>query len=686
MRTLFTILVVYLLSFSNVFSQPVTPGPYRLSALDSVKTSSMSWAEMMSDQSVNFYAVQDAFNQFWAGRTPDKGKGYKPFRRWEAMMIPRVYPTGERKVSDAEIMQRYKNFEALYAAPTNPNKSLTGTWTSLGANVAPSGSPSNQPGGNGRVNCIAFNPKNSNIMYVGAPSAGLWRSNNGGTAWSPVNDTFAVVGVSSVVINFQDTSIMYIATGDGDAGDTYTIGIMKSTNSGRSWHYTSFHPSVQSGYLIRKLVMHPTNPDIMWAATNGGILKTTDGWATYTVSTGIGGTYDIELKPGDPTVVYASTTTGFYKSTDSGETFTAVTLPTPPTSGFLRIAIAVSAAAPANVYVVCGRNDVSPYTNYAGFGGFYKSTNSGTSFTEVYDETTANHNLLGWSTSFSDTGGQSWYDLDITVNPGIADEIYIGGVNIIKSTNGGTNWTCNAYWMTGYGFAYCHADHHAFAWLPSSTTTLFNGNDGGIFKTTNNGTAWSDISNNLCLNQLWGMGISTTNSGLIMTGWQDNGLNKLLSGTWTHVRGGDGMEVMCTPGTDARLFGSYAYGDFYYSTNGGTSWSDITPSAAADGEWVTPIVMDPNSTTKIYSGYTTVYYNGNATPSTTNWTTKGTVGGTGNVIRMALAPSASTTTMYVIKSSGVYKTTNMTAGTPTWTDVTGNLPVSAASRVINHEV
>ncbi|HPS84562.1 MAG TPA: hypothetical protein PLA88_09610, partial [Bacteroidales bacterium] len=393
MKRVFTIAILFFLSFPHAFSQSASnpqTGSYRVSAFDSARIAEMSWAEMMSDQTINFYTVRDAFNNFWAGRTPDKGKGYKPFRRWEAMMTPRVYPTGERTVTDAEIMKRFTAFEQQYTAQKNPNKSLTGTWTSLGANTTPSGSPSNQPGGNGRVNCIAFNPLNTNIMFVGAPSAGLWRSNNGGTSWAPVNDTFAVVGVSSVAINYLDTSIMYIATGDGDAGDTYTVGIMKSTNSGQSWHYTSFKPSVQSGYLIRKIVMHPTNPDIMWAATNGGILKTTDGWATYTVATGIGGTFDIELKPGDPNTVYASTYTAFYKSTDGGATFTAVTLPTAPTNGFLRIAIAVSAAAPANVYVVCGRNDVSPYTNYGGFGGFYKSTDSGTSFTETYNETTAN--------------------------------------------------------------------------------------------------------------------------------------------------------------------------------------------------------------------------------------------------------------------------------------------------------
>ncbi|MGD9492894.1 MAG: PKD domain-containing protein [Bacteroidales bacterium] len=681
MRIIFTIVIVFIFSVTSVISQSLSgqaSESYKGALADSSRMANLSWAEMMSDQSINFYAVRDAFNQFWAGRTPGKGKGYKPFRRWEAMMAPRVYPTGQRLVTDAEIMKRFKEFEQQYSAQRNSGKSLTGTWSALGSNGAPSGSPSNQPGGTGRVNCIAFNPLNTNIMYIGAPSAGLWRSNNGGSSWNPVNDTFAVVGVSSVVINHLDTSVMYIATGDGDAGDTYTVGIMKSTNSGQSWHYTSFHPSVQSGYLIRKLVMHPTNPDIMWAATNGGILKTTDGWASYTVASGIGGTFDIELKPGDPSTLYASTYTAFYKSTDGGTTFTAVTLPTPPASGFLRIAIAVSAAAPNNVYVVCGRNDASPYTNYAGFGGFYTSTNSGGSFTETFNETSSNHNLLGWSPTFSDQGGQSWYDLDITVNPGNANEIYIGGVNIAKSTNGGANWSCNAYWMTGYGYPYSHADHHAFAWLPNSTSTLFNGNDGGIFKTTNNGSTWTDISGNLCINQLWGMGISTTNSNLIMTGWQDNGVNKLLSGAWTHIRGGDGMEVMCTPGNDSRVFGSYAYGDFYLSSNGGSTWSTITPSAAGDGEWVTPIVMDPNSTTKIYTGYTTVYYNGNATPSTTNWTTKGTVGGTGNIIRMALAPSASTTTMYVIKSSGVYKTTNLSNATPTWTDVTGNLPVSSA--------
>mgnify|MGYP001483019728 CR=1 FL=1 len=100
------------------------------------------------------------------------------------------------------------------------------------------------------------------IIYAGAPSGGLWRSNNSGGTWFPVNDTFAVVGISDVDINYLDTSIMYIATGDGDAGDTYSVGILKSTNSGKSWHTTSLNLSVDQTILRSIKMINPPDADI----------------------------------------------------------------------------------------------------------------------------------------------------------------------------------------------------------------------------------------------------------------------------------------------------------------------------------------------------------------------------------------------------------------------------------------
>ncbi|PLW91685.1 MAG: hypothetical protein C0592_14605, partial [Marinilabiliales bacterium] len=666
-------IVVMLIVFgigSSVFAQTIQKSSSYFQPGDSVNAS--TWLELRDNPDANFYEIKAAFEAYWTGRTAEKGKGYKIFRRWEAFMTPRVYPTGQRKLNNDEVIKQYYDFRDNYNAPFNPNKSASGTWTSLGPNSTPSGVWSGQPGGNGRINCIDFNPLDNNVMYAGAPSGGLWRSNNAGGTWYPVNDTFAVVGISDVAINYLDTYIMYIATGDGDAADTYSVGILKSTNSGKSWHTTSLNLAVDQYIVIRKILMHPTDPDIMWAATNAGVIKTTDGWTSFVNATGEGAVYDIELKPGDPNTVYAAGSS-FYKSTDGGLTFSTITLPSIPSGGFQRIAIGVSPANANYVYLMTGR------ASDQGFGGFFRSTNSGTSFTEVFNETSANHNLLGWQTNYSDAGGQAFYDLTIAVSPTDINTIFVGGVTLSKSTNGGSSWSMNAFWTNNQGYPYCHADHHALEWLPGSSTTLYDGNDGGVFRTTNTGSTWTDISNNLSIAQLWGMGISSTNPNVIQTGWQDNGMNYMNGASWTHNRGGDGCEALVTHGNDTRLFGSYPYGYFYYTTTGTFGSTNIAPNGqGGGGNWVTPIIMDPNSTT-VYSGYANVYRNTNGTPTSFNWSQRGTVGGTGNIIKMALAPSASTTTMYVIKTSGVYKCTNLTAGSPTWTDVTSNLPVGAAS-------
>jgi hypothetical protein len=316
-------------------------------------------------------------------------------------------------------------------------------------------------------------------MWIGTPSGGAWHSYNGGTTWSPATDNTLSMGVSDIAIA-SDTNILYIATGDADAGDTYSIGIMKSTDAGATWQTTSFSFGVSNGIRIYKLLAHPTNSDIIYAATNAGLYKTTDGFATYSrIGVGtIGTCFDVEFKPGTPSTVYAAGANVWY-STNDGSTWTASTGLT--LTNLQRMTIAVSAAAPNNVYALLGQNTDQ------GFYGFYTSTNSGSSFTLTFSSLVANHNLLGWNTGFNDAGGQAFYDLSLAVSPTNANTMFIGGVNLQKSTNGGTSWTCNGYWLSGAGYQYTHADHHAIEFLPGSGTTVYDGDDGGIFQTTNTG-------------------------------------------------------------------------------------------------------------------------------------------------------------------------------------------------------
>ena len=693
-----TFIIVLTFALSSVSAQSI-----KVSKVSS-KTKGASWVELMQDTTINFYTVQDAFYNSKQSKIFDKaikeesrikasGKKEKSedeskiesvsiYKRWENYMKPRVYPTGVRPAQDI-VAKEYDKFVKAYPL-VSTTKSAKGTWTLVGPNGAPGGSVANgsyqSPAGAGRVNCIRFNPLRSQSMWIGTPCGGAWRSYNGGTTWIPASDNTLSMGVSDIAVA-SDTNIIYMATGDADAGDSYSIGILKSTDAGFTWQATSFTCGVSSGIRIYKLLSYPGNSDIIYAATNAGLYKTTDGFATYTRigSATIGKCTDVEFKPGTPSTVYAAGANIWY-STNDGSTWTACSGLT--TTELQRIAIAVSPNAPNNVYALLSRTGVSPnYTDQGGFYGLYKSTDNGATFTMTYSYVTANHNLLGWSTTFNDQGGQGWYDLSLAVNPSNANEMFIGGVNLQKSTNGGTSWTCNAYWLSGAGFQYTHADHHAVEYLPGSSTTLFDGDDGGIFKSTNNGTSWSDLSGTLAIGQIAAIGASQQN--IIMSGWQDNGSNIDNSGAWTIVKGGDGCEAIVDPTNTAILYSSYVNGTIYRSSNSGGSWTTIAApgingiTGTEVGDWITPFVLHPTTNTTLYAGYTNLW---RSTNSGTSWTKLGTLyKATGeSVLRIAVAPSAPTT-IYVIKLDTIFKTTNDGG---VWTNITGTLKGYAFTDIV----
>jgi len=127
---------------------------------------SQQWVEMMKDPNANFYETQAAFESYWAGKTIQKGKGYKAFKRWEHHMAPRVYPSGNVTLP-SQNYKNYKQWEADLAAAGIP-KSTNGNWSIIGPIGKPTG------GGAGRLNFIRFDPTNSNTIWVGAPDGGLW--------------------------------------------------------------------------------------------------------------------------------------------------------------------------------------------------------------------------------------------------------------------------------------------------------------------------------------------------------------------------------------------------------------------------------------------------------------------------------------------------------------------------------
>ncbi|MEK7257519.1 MAG: hypothetical protein AAB316_22380, partial [Bacteroidota bacterium] len=629
----------------------------------------VNWRERGDNKNATFYEVQQDFYEYWQAKTPQKGQGYKVFKRWENYMIPRVYPSGDMSLPS----MAYENFmQWQNDLPENYNSSLPpNDWTPLGPLTVPTG----YDAATGRIDFVRFDPTNSNTLYVGAPDGGLWKSINGGTTWTTNTDFLSIIGCSDVVIDPTNTQIMYLATGNWEA-DRHSIGVLKSTDGGATWNTTSLTWTVADDYEIRKLLMHPSNPLIMMVATDGGIFRTTDGWATNSYVQCCTNFYDLEFKPGDPNIVYAAGQE-FWKSIDNGATWTQVTTGLPAAASVSRMVLGVTAADASYVYAIAGNTT-------HGYLGTYRSTDSGTMFSLQ----SSTPNILGYEkVNPGGNSGQAGHDLAIAVSPANANLVNIGGINAWQSTDGGVTWTCVAYWLgadpdyPGEGQGppdYVHADVQDIQYLPGSSTTLFATADGGIYKSVNNGGNWTKLSSNLSVAQQTGVALSASSPTIIVCGEQDIGNLKLNGSTWSRIGGGDGEDAFIHRNDNNIIVSSDPFGSHEISFNGGSVRTPILglPTGQGNAQWFSPISQDPVTASTVYAGGRVALYR--KTDLFTNndgvWETLGTPPGTGNILRFAVAPS-NPSVIYAIKQDAVSKSTN--AGT-SWTDITSTLPVGSA--------
>ena len=593
-----------------------------------------TWQEKMFDPSVNIFEVKQDFDQFWSGRPIEKGKGYKQFMRWESFMEPRCFPTGERFSPDAVFVAMEQQPEMF-----SLNSMMNGDWSYIGNTSIPTGG-----GGVGRVNSVRNQPGSSTIYYACAPGGGLWKTTNTGVSWTLMNtDQLASIGISDIAIDPSDVNTLYIATGDGNAGDTYSLGVLKSTDGGLTWNPTGLSWNVQQNRTTSRIIIHPTNNQLLIVATNNGIWRTLDGGVNWTQEQ-TGSFKDLKFHPSNPSIVYA-TGTSFFRSTNAGDTWSNVTTGL-PTTDVSRMALAVSPANSSYVYILAGAGNF-------GMKGLYRSTDAGLTWTQ---RSGTSPNILGWSVAGNDTGGQAWFDLALECDPNNAEIIYTGGVNIWKSTNGGTTFTLNGHWFGGGGAPYVHADIHALFWVPT-TGRLMVGCDGGVFTTTNGGTTYTDISSNLQIAQQYRLGLSTSNSNLVITGWQDNGTNLKNGSTHTRPIGGDGMECIIHTSNNSIMYGELYYGEILKSTNGGASFNTTVCGSGGtgvneNGAWVTPYVLG-NNPEHLYVGKTRVYFSNNGG---TSFTALGAMG-TGTINSLHVAP-ANNNIIYASKGGTLYKTIN----------------------------
>ncbi len=603
-----------------------------------------NWSDLR-EQGASFSEIQEAFELEWDNKEYTRGSGYNLYKRWEYFMGPRCYPSGDIRISPKYI----EAYEKTVSKKRSIRKSA-GDWGPLGPTEW--NTQSYNPG-NGRVNLIVKDPSASNTYYVGTPAGGLWRTTNEFGTWEPLTDNLPTLGVSGIVIHPDNSDIIYIGTGDGDGTDTYSNGVLKTNDGGLTWNTTGFSYSLSEELQVHKLLMHPENPDILFAATRVGLWKTTTaGEVWYEVR--IGNIRDVEFHPENPDIVYCCSTR-FYKSTDGGENFSTSGSGLPGSSSVGRISLGVSVDEPNYVYALCVDDDTN------GLFGLYRSTDSADTFVE---RSNASTNILGYSVNGDSEGGQGWYDLGLAVNPANAENIFTGGVNVWRSINGGNGFIVNSDWfyVDDMTYNYVHADIHNIQYIGSD---LFVCSDGGVFRSTNNGVSFEDISKGLQISQFYRIGGYTPDPSLLIGGTQDNGSNLLSGTTWTHVLGADGMEAAIHPLNPDVMYCASQEGGLNGSLNGGDSFQYIAGSIYDEGNWVTPYVLHPTETGTIYAGFTDIW------KSEDNGGTFTQVSelNSGGIVDMTICKS-NPEVLYACSSSRVYK--SLSSGN-NWEEIAFNI-------------
>jgi photosystem II stability/assembly factor-like uncharacterized protein len=555
------------------------------------------WIETLPpEKRNNFFEIQKAAAAYFEANPPVKGDGFKPFRRWEYYWRPRINPDGSFP-NVAEHLNEWRKYRLMQNNKLNKT-SNSGDWKPLGPITALN--PKEGQTGIGRVNCIAFHPANNNIVYIGTPAGGLWRSSDGGRKWEPLTDTLPVLGVSDIAFNPQNPDEIYIATGDHVVGGptTSSIGLWKSVDGGNNWKPTGLEFFVTRKISITRILIHPQKPNIILAGASDGVYRSTDSGENWGVALD-GVIHDLEFHPTNPEVVYASCIIedrgAIYKSTNGGATWVERSRGINK-NAVRRIELAVTQASPNSVYAVCAdaRN--------TSFGGFYVSRDGAQNWTLQSSQP----NILDFSADGSGDRGQAWYDLAIAVSPLDSNLVFVGGINVWRSTNSGRTWEVSSLWSINGGPRYAHADHHALEFAPN-TNAIWSGNDGGIFLSNNGGLEWKMFNENLAITQYYKIATSEKEPFLMIGGTQDNGTHRFLDNTWLIILGGDGMDCLIDYSDPSTIYASLYNGAFFRSTSSGLFAQPIGPGEET-GAWVSPIVQDPVNPSAIYIGLDNLWY------------------------------------------------------------------------------
>ncbi|MCG6189371.1 GEVED domain-containing protein [Maribellus maritimus] len=586
------------------------------------------YLKMINDQKSSIFEIQKAANEYFSKVGTGKGTGYKQYKRWEHENWSKAYPLGNINFQGVDMSKKefdqFKNRTYTKSADIN-------VWKSLGPDNINTNNGHYSPG-LGRIDRIAVDPEHENILYIGGPTNGVWKSVDGGLNWVSKTDTIGSRGVCGIVIDPVNTDKIYWATGDGDNNSTNCTGIYISNDGGESWNMSGLRFAYTEGVKGRKLIMHPTDNNTLLFSCSRGIYKSIDGGANWILNQA-GDFDDIFYKADESQIVYASQVGGFFRSTNGGDSFVKVNV---DLGG--RVFIGLTAAAPNVVYLMTGRK------------GIYKSTNKGQSFTYIGD-----HKY---------TKGEMWHHGTFIISPVDEKLIHTGEFETHKSLDGGYSWVKTSDW-TYPNNHYIHCDIHDFVYAGNK---LYVCTDGGVSYSTDEGNSWINLYNTMVALEPYRLTVSKTNSNLHMNGSQDNGIYLWDGQLWDGIYGADGMECLIDCDNPNNKYFAIQNGELH-----STGHSVTQPG---EGDWVSPLVMHPTNPSVMYFGNNKVH---KTTDGMQSWTAIGAFG-IGNVTNLALGES-DPNYIYASKGARLWRTSDDGAN---WTEITTGLPNQWITRIAVH--
>ena len=506
----------------------------------------------------------------------------------------------------------------------------------------------------GRSTDVSGITGNTNIIYAAFATGGLWKTEDGGDTWKSLFDKEATLSIGNIALAPSDNNILYVGTGEANIfrSSLPGMGMYKSVNAGKSF----MHIGLENTGTIARVVVHPSNPNIVYVAASGnewtynkdrGVYQTMDGgktWKNILFESDKSGCIDLVMDPSDPNTMYASMWNRIrrrwsdpmpedgdhiYKTTDGGKTWKIINKGLPDTKLTGRIGIAVSNSNSNVLYAFVDdhnkKRDPKPgetdsyerqVQKVVIGGAIYRSNDKG----ETWEKRSEVHDFFK---PFSGTYG--WVFSQVRVDPKDENEVYVMGVSMGKSTDGGTTW--KQFQPSGKESENIHGDNHAMWFDKENPDRIILGNDGGVSTTVDGGNIWNNFFDKIPTTQFYTVTYDMQTPFNVFGSIQDEGtftgnINNTFGKPqdsalrhWDYAPGGEGTQIQVDPKNPNIVFSSTYYGRLMKSDmslpdsvqNKRIKMFAVGAIDSLRGEWLAGTMMSEFDNNVIYHGLQHLY-------------------------------------------------------------------------------